>query len=330
MATTRKKVNRARGQTSRRARGQTGGGNLGTTRGKHCAPSRGKHPYSCYTTTELQRFAKDMGVLPSRSTLRRNKAALWNAIDSAMQSKCTTEYCWQSYMRMRKTDGQEARRSSSSVGGGRAHKTRSPHSGVADSSGEAFRPAIPSSWEAKPNMWLNTNDIRLVMKQYESASPEFLFIGPVPIDFQSPSGNSCISPDLCVIDLHGWWKEGVRSVGIVFNMDPHDLSGSHWVAAYCDLAAAAAYYYDSYGIKPPQEINALLDQFAEQGKALFGTPMKIEINDTRHQFKNTECGVYAMYFITSMLEGKPFRDFIHDGLNDGQMQRFRRYFYHSF
>ena len=43
-------------------------------------------------------------------------------------------------------------------------------------------------------------------------------------------------------------------MGIVFNLDPHDKPGSHWVSMYVDLNNGGIYYFDSYGYKPLKEI----------------------------------------------------------------------------
>ena len=46
-----------------------------------------------------------------------------------------------------------------------------------------LRPAQPSSWTADPDMWLDSNNIRDVMEQYEAGRTDFTFLGPYPIDF---------------------------------------------------------------------------------------------------------------------------------------------------
>ena len=42
---------------------------------------------------------------------------------------------------------------------------------------------MPLKWKENKNEWLNTLDIEAVMKQYEKKYNNFIFIGPVPIDF---------------------------------------------------------------------------------------------------------------------------------------------------
>ena len=41
-----------------------------------------------------------------------------------------------------------------------------------------------------------------------------------------------------------------------------------------------------------------------------GEDMEFLYNDIQHQKRNTECGIYSIHFITSMLEGKDFDDYI--------------------
>ena len=40
------------------------------------------------------------------------------------------------------------------------------------------------SWESNPKEWLSSDEILEVMKQYEHSHPEFVFLGPSPIDFE--------------------------------------------------------------------------------------------------------------------------------------------------
>ena len=55
---------------------------------------------------------------------------------------------------------------------------------------------------------------------------------------------------------------------MVINLDPHDKPGSHWVALYFDLKKMEIYYFDSYGIYPPKEVENLMFRLKEQGKDL--------------------------------------------------------------
>lgn len=182
-----------------------------------------------------------------------------------------------------------------------------------------FRPEKPKSWDKKPTLWLDSFNIEDVMSQYEAARPDFEFIGPVPIDFDSPAGafGRCIVDELCKLNLADMKEKGKTKIGIVFNLDPHDEPGSHWICAFIDLDASAAYYFDSYGYKPEKEINALLSRLHAQGIK------DIYYNDIRHQRKGSECGMYCLFVIICLLHGRPFFDIATHIVDDDTMNSFR-------
>lgn len=186
-----------------------------------------------------------------------------------------------------------------------------------------FRPEKPAEWERDPLTWHDTMSIARVMEQYEDAYPHFEFIGPVPIDFDArlPGWGKCVVDELCSLDLKAMHRRGEHAIGIVFNLDPHNKPGSHWVCAYIDLLAGAAYYYDSYGMEPCAEIKRLLRRCREQGCE------RIVWNDIRHQRRESECGTYCMYVIISMLKGHSFADICKHRIDDATMNAFRDLLY---
>jgi hypothetical protein len=168
-----------------------------------------------------------------------------------------------------------------------------------------FRPKKPEAWIKKPTQWQDSTTLTAVMEQYESAYPDFEFIGPTPIDFDSKEQGvlgRCIMEELCNLDLSELRSSGKLRIGIIFNLDPHDQPGSHWVCAFIDLNKMAAYYYDSYGYVPPKEIKQLLRRCKSQGCK------EVIWNDIRHQKKGTECGTYCLYVLISMILGKSFKE----------------------
>lgn len=183
-----------------------------------------------------------------------------------------------------------------------------------------FKPEKPKKWDSKPTDWLDSYNIEDVMKQYEEAFPFFDFIGPVPIDFDAKDENAwgkCIVNELCRLDLNESARKGKTKIGIIFNLDPHDEPGSHWVCAFIDLEKGNAYYYDSYGYKPPAEIVRLLKRCKDQGCA------NIYYNDIRHQRKTSECGAFCLLVIICLLKGKEFLDICKNMVNDDQMNKIR-------
>lgn len=296
-----------------------------TRKGDYCAPGRGRNGGTCFTPTELRRIAIAWNKanplhVPIATHPRRSGEALWNDIDSKMRAECTNEYCW--------TQRSTLTRHDPAVGGALAAKS--------------FRPAAPVSWRANPNEWLSTTDIQAVLAQYEHAHPGFKFIGAVPVDFASPADyggmGQCVVQELCAVDVQRWINRSIHQLGIVFNMDAHDEPGSHWTSLYADFDANVLLYYDSFGDRPPPEVQALMDKLAVQLEARHGTPPTVRANETRHQFHNTECGVYSIYFVAQMLEHRKagfgsaldaYASYMSVGLNDKQMNRYRKVFFRT-
>jgi hypothetical protein len=117
-----------------------------------------------------------------------------------------------------------------------------------------FKPERPAAWDKDTKQWLDTDNIEHVMKQYEDAYPHFAFLGAVPLDFDTtiPEWGQCVSEEMCKLNLTRSLQQGKTDLGVVFNLDPHDKPGSHWVAAYVNIPKKSAYYYDSYGYKPEE------------------------------------------------------------------------------
>lgn len=184
----------------------------------------------------------------------------------------------------------------------------------------AFRPEKPADWNKKPTTWLDSFNIEDVMNQYEERKDvKFEFIGPVPIDFDSTYGSfgKCIVDELCKLNLKKQKERGIEHIGIIFNLDPHDKPGSHWVCAFIDIAESAAYYFDSYGYPPPEEVNILLKRCKEQGIR------HVFYNDIRHQRKGSECGMYCLFVIICLLNGKSFYSICSNVVKDDIINSFR-------
>lgn len=183
-----------------------------------------------------------------------------------------------------------------------------------------YRPELPTEWDKKPTTWLDSYNIEDVMHQYEQAEPSFEFIGPTPIDFDAKDGpfGKCILEELCKLNLQDCVKRGKTKIGIIFNLDPHDQPGSHWVCGFIDIPAKSAYYFDSYGYSPEKEIKVLLKRCHEQGME------HVYFNDIRHQRKGSECGMYCLYVIICLLRGRSFDEICKNVVRDDLMNSFRK------
>jgi hypothetical protein len=193
----------------------------------------------------------------------------------------------------------------------------------------SYRPIGP----ADTKDWLSTKDINSVMHQYELKYKNFKFFGAVPYDFQ----------DLPVYGFNNINFDEIEKlyeqIGLIINLDTHDMSGSHWVGLYVNLKDRKIYYFDSVGKKPGQNINIFVrkilthmfnkmtnknfnvEQFMKEFHS--SDDFDVRYNRIQHQFKNSECGVYSMNFIIRLLEGETFDDIVNTITKDEEMAKNR-------
>jgi len=276
----------------------------------NCNPSN-NNTSTCFDFDALAKIAKgwnkehhkkeDKIIIPKiKST--STKKSLWKKIDKKLNKVCNSEWCWIEQEFVRKI-------------------------GNKDLEG-LFRPKMPRSWKKNKYEWLSSVDIESVMDQYEEKYPEFKFMGPTPIDFDYRyDGDQCIVNELCNIKISNLMKNKKTKVGIIFNLDPHNKPGSHWVAMYMDLKKKVVYFFDSVGSSPPSEIQILIERLQDQAQEL-GFELKYDYSKTRHQYENSECGVYSIYFIVQLLEGKKtFEEMEKHRTPDEVVNQKRKYFF---
>lgn len=195
---------------------------------------------------------------------------------------------------------------------------------------EFYAPSAPSSWKKNINEWLSSLDIESVMRQYEDIYPEFKFLGPSPIDFDSKNSLSslCVWPELCDIDVVQLKGQGITKIGFIFNTDPHYKSGSHWIAMYLDMEKRVIFFFDSNGDDIPVELENLQEKIIDQMKDSNIKIKKMSNEGMRHQNGNTECGMYCLYFIISLLTNKHnFRYFKTKRIKDKDVEKLRKVYF---
>lgn len=271
-----------------------------------CAPNNKDNDYSCFSKEGLlkiinawnKEFPKNkINFKPSDSLI-----ILWKRLDRKLKKTCSTEWCWTEQKFVKNYSDEKLKKFT-------------------------FKPKQPKKWEENHREWLTTSDIENVLKQYTKKHSDFVFIGPVPIDFDKKYGPGfCIVDELCKINLNNLLKKKKYRLGIVFNLDAHDQPGSHWVAMFADFYKNEIYYWDSYGSNAPEEVHTLMNRLKSQGSEI-GRDIKIMVNNVRHQYKNSECGVYCIYFIVKLLEGSSYEDIINKKVDDDTMETNRDHFF---
>ena len=269
----------------------------------HCSPRNNSETLTCFSRPSLKRIIKYWNEGNTKNLIVYSKDesrdTLWYKINEKLKAICDNEYCW----------------------------LKQPFISNRSIVSDDYRPEMPKTWSSNKIEWLTTSDIEKVMKQYMKKHEDFLFVGAVPIDFDKQiSPGLCVVNELCKIKVKTLLKRGLHKLGIVFNLDPHDKPGTHWVSFFGNLKEGNLYYFDSYGFNPPKEVKELIDKLMTQGKENNVT-MNYHQNKIRHQYKHSECGVYSINFIESMLEGKSFDLFSKKKIEDDDMVKHRDRYY---
>jgi hypothetical protein len=58
--------------------------------------------------------------------------------------------------------------------------------------------------------------------------------------------------------------------------------------------------------------------------------IEVKFNQNQHQFKDTECGVYSIYFILELLNGRNFNELSKNIVKDEQMNSFRGKYFRNY
>jgi hypothetical protein len=166
-----------------------------------------------------------------------------------------------------------------------------------------FAPNHPDEWNENPTEWLSNYDINSIMKQYERFYPGFAFIGSTTMDFDEKlNDKKCVCNNMCNFQVSDYIKRGVRKIGFSVNLDDHDESGSHWVSLFLDLDDKYIFYFDSANNDTPPEITAFVKRIQKQSLKE-NIKLDYKVNKHSHQKTNTECGMYSIFFIVTMLTG---------------------------
>ena len=263
--------------------------------------------YSCYTDESLYKLKNLWNVRHSDQLIKTNEPKeIWNDLNNYMKHICNKESCW---LKQKFTAGK------------------------VDDLKESFSPESPKEWKSNPNEWLSSMDIIKVMKQYEKAYKCFEFIGPSPIDYDTKKlYGECVWDELCHFNLSDQIKKGKTKIGIIFNLDPHYKGGSHWVSLFINIKKKQILFFDSSGDAIPEQIMKFVNKIIEQcnnlnPKIIFNFDQN---HPVEHQYGDTECGIYSIFFIVHMLEDKITQHYLKTHiLKDEYMQNFRKIYFNE-
>lgn len=272
---------------------------------KWCAPHVEDNRITCYSLDQLKNIAREYNkTCPSHRRIKINKQTktqLWHNIRKSLNDRCNNEICWidQDFI----NDKRPLK--------------------------ESFRPKMPKVWkEENYTTWLNTDDINRVMRQYEKKYPDFLFIGTVPLDCGIDSNLHC---QLTNFDVNKAYKNGIKTIGMVYNTGKSWTSGEHWFACFIDLRRKTCSFehYDSYASKPKMEIYNLYERVKKQLKNGNNMDVKFNMNKVAQQRDFYSCGIYSMFYIIKRLEGKTLSQIDRMKLDTPKMQKLKKEWYRN-
>ena len=300
---------------------------------KKCAPNKIYKDGSCMTIESLIKIAQKWNIKNNdKINIINNKQYLVNELDTKLQNKCSNQICWLRLDFIKELEDNE------------------------DLLNNTFRPLGPKG----KYDWLSTTDIDNVITQYQEKYPEFLFLGAVPYDFEDLKFLGLHNLDFKKLE-----DENIHKIGIVINLDEHYKGGSHWVALFTNLLTNQIYFFDSVGKKPRKRIKKFINKiikylyYKKYNKKLYiqsiykklknhnnlsnsdhkhsiNTNIEIQnllndfdirYNNIQHQFKDSECGVYSINFITRLVSDESFDNVINNIITDEQMNNFRKEYF---
>jgi len=264
--------------------------------------------YTCYTDGDLQKLRNMWNARhPDKKITTNDSKEIWQMLKNYYAKVCNKESCWVRQM----TKGTKMEKELL----------------------QSFSPVEPIEWKKNPNEWLSSIDIIQVMNQYEKTYKCFDFLGPSPIDYDTHQlYGECVWEELCHFSLADQIKKGKNKIGVIFNTDPHDKDGEHWISLFINIKKGTIFFFDSAGDKAPSQVMKFVKMVTEQGKKL-EEPIDFKFDENypvEHQYKNTECGVYSIYFIIHMLEDKITGHYLKTHvLKDKYMEQFRKIYYNT-
>jgi hypothetical protein len=275
---------------------------------KRCAPSIGFENGSCIKLSILLEMANAYNIDAGNSSIKlfdnmdtlnpkKYKKYLLKEFNKRLGDTCTTQKCWteQSFIdRMKILAREELEK-------------------------YTFRPDGPQG----KFEWLNTLHINDTMDQYEKKYPDFKFLGAVPIDFDKFDRFGIKN-----LNYKKLVDSGITKLGVVFNLDEHNQPGSHWVALYSDLKKGEIKFFDSYSVRPVPRIRTLMRRLANFSQTGLGVKhIDVGYNKIRHQYQNSECGVYSINFIVRMLRGDMFDKICQSKTKDIKVNKCRNIYF---
>jgi len=265
----------------------------------NCHPKNKSKRYTCYEDNTLVMFKNLWNKkYPDNKIQSMQVMDIWNELQTKIPS-CTDEKCWADQLNV---------------------KTN------------AFAPKSPKEWEK--DKWLSNADIISVLDQYKEVYSKFDYLGPSTLDFDTMNSDKChnilckTNDKIFRLNIAEKIKKGINKIAISINIVKLGGRGEHWVTLFVDLENKFIFYFDSCGVNIPREIKVLMDRIQKQCESIGIQMTQHDSVNVRHQMSKTECGMYSLYCIINLLEGKHGPDYYKKNkIPDKDVERYRRIYF---
>jgi hypothetical protein len=270
----------------------------------NCHPKKTRKNNTCYDDTVIFRL-RDLWNKNNYDKITTNEPSkIWEQLKIKIK-ECSHELCWLDKLIPEKDTAKKLKK-------------------------ENFVPDAPVEEWKKYNNWLSSQEFDDIMEQYMQVYNNFLYLGPSPIDFDTVINGVCVWPTLCKLNMSEQIKKGKTKFGIVLNLDKHHQKGSHWVAIFIDIHKNYIFYFDSTGKSIPEEVTTFMARMVEQCKQINIHLREINNLNIKHQHGSSECGMYALYFIISLLlETKEPDHFLKKRISDEDVNKLRDVYFNK-
>jgi hypothetical protein len=174
--------------------------------------------------------------------------------------------------------------------------------------------------------WLSNYDINAIMTIYGKLYMNFLYLGTHcensnNIDPMNPK--KCLVNQLCNINMNEWNNYDI--IACTFNIAKYMYVGIHWVAVLIDLRKKYIIYFDSGANQIiPENIHNFIQTVNNNYLAFTNTPLTFYQSNRSYQTTDSECGMYCLYFILTLLTtNKHWLEFQQENLTDAYIKSFR-------
>lgn len=265
---------------------------------QYCSPSKTPHKYlnTCYDSQDIKsmaiafnKYIKTSKVCKENTCIsskpidtNQSDTELYAQLKKELDILCDNDFCWLDLEFIRHIDDKNLRDSL------------------------LYFTFKPKGLKSK-RTWFNTHNINQIMEQYQDLYKDtFHFLGAQPSDYSKIT--------------HINWKKikQIPCIAIIFNTDPHNQPGKHWLSVFIDNETKTVDYFDSLGKLPNKNISSFLKHFKKY---------KFTFNKKAHQKGGSNCGVYSCYFIIQRLEGKTFEEITKKLIPDKLMTEYRDFLF---